>query len=526
MRSLNSVIASFPIKSVAKIFPIFFNTFCPKYFPSFYRTTLIFLKVFYIVLFSSTIGSAQSGWNMSEPIKEAYQLATSLRIEQSQQKIRAIKLQDPNNVLVYYIENYIDFFTVFIKEEKSAYLKFLKAKDQRLELLAQADPASPYYLFCQAEIILQAATVKLKFDDNVSAAHDVFKAYKMLEENKKLFPDFLENKKSLCIIYALADSLPSWIRKLLGIKGSIGQATTDIKSLADKALLENNMYKDEIVAIYSYILFYVNQQKAESFKLFDAYHCDHKTNPLIAFLKATFAQKSGNTPLAVRILEERPKGSTYMDFYYLDYLYGKYKLYNLEKDAHIPILKFLNNFKGRHYIKEAFQKLAWYHLVVKSDKVAYNKYIQMASLSGVALIDEDIQAMKEAEYTQPPDPILLKSRLLYDGGYLSKAKNILTINAQKYDHGHDGEFYYRLGRILDGLKNYTEALYYYDKTISKSDPKKYYSCSAALHAGIIHENNNKLQKAENYFIKCLSLNPDEYATSLHQKAETALQRVR
>jgi len=246
--------------------------------------------------------ASKSVINMTPQITQAYYQATSLRLVESQKTLQNIRQQDPNNVMVQYVENYIDFFTVFIKEEKSDYLNLLANKDRRLEIIAQSDSSSPYYLFCKAEIILQVATVKLKFDDKVSAANDVFRAYKMLEENKQLFPNFIENNKSLSIIYALADSLPAWIRKLLGIKGSITQATTDIKLLADKAHKENNMFKDEIVSIYSYILFYVNQQQEEAFKLFDTYQCNHKTNPLIAFLKATFAQKLGNTPQAIKIL--------------------------------------------------------------------------------------------------------------------------------------------------------------------------------------------------------------------------------
>lgn len=480
------------------------------------------------LLLSAQTLKATSECEMSGRVKKAYQYITSLRMNDAQMMIDEIKQREPHNALVFYLENYQDFFTVFIKEEEQDYISFIHKRDKRLGLIAQSDQTSPYYLFCQAEMILQSALVKLKFDEKVSAAHDIYKAYKMLEENKKLFPGFSENNKSLCVIYALAESLPQWTRKLLGIKGSVYEATVLIQELTEKANRTQSMYKDEIVAVYAYILFYVLRQEEEAYQLFTKYSCDHTVNPLLAFMKATFAQKTGKTALALRILDERPRGDAYMDFYYLDFLYGKYKLYQMDKDAHRHIIVFTTHFKGRHYIREAYQKLAWYHLIVQNDPGSYRTYMAKVRKNGYSQVDEDVQALKEAEGMNIPDPILLTSRLLYDGGFLNKAMDILKKNQHKYTRqsNHDGEFYYRMGRICDGLHRYDEALGYYKTAIAQSNPDKYYACSASLQSGIIYEKKKNKQKAEAFYRKCLTLHPDEYATSLHQKAQTGLQRLK
>lgn len=67
------------------------------------------------------------------------------------------------------------------------------------------------------------------------------------------------------------------------------------------------------------------------------------------------AQKTGRNETAIKILEERPKGDEFLSFYYLDYMYGKFKLHRLDKNADQYIITFLTNFKGKHYIKEAWQ---------------------------------------------------------------------------------------------------------------------------------------------------------------------------
>lgn len=469
----------------------------------------------------------QSKLLMTKDLESAYDAISKLKISHGQQKINQIKLNDRDNAMVYYIENYIDFFVLFIQEDATLYKKLLKNKDLRLQKIKASDPQSPYYLFSQAEIILQWATIKLKFDDKISAARDVYTAYNLLEENKKKFPEFSENNKSLSIIHALAESVPTWVRKIMGINGSVALGTKEISSLANKAHLSKNIFKNEIVAIYSYILFYANNNKEEAYLLYDKYQLDHKTNPLIAFLKSTMAHKTGRNEQAIKILEERPQSSEYLKFYYLDFLYGKYKLFKLDKDADIHIYKFVNNFKGQHYIKEAWQKLAWYELVIKNDKIGFKKNMKTCIERGKSLIDEDIQALKDAKSNSVPDEVLLKARLLFDGGYYANAKNVLILNANRFENAiHDGEYYYRLARIADALKNYPDALEYYEQTISSSDPDKYYACSAALNMGLIYEILKKNKLAINYFNKCLSLNPAGYSSSLHQKAKSGIDRLK
>ncbi len=490
-----------------------------------YRAIKFGILILFISL--SISGYAQSALRFTAPLQDAYRDIISLKIKSGQNKLNIIKLNDPQNAMTYYVENYADFFTLFIQEEETKFKSLLKNRDMRINKIKGSDPGSPYFLFCQAEIILQWATIRLKFGDKINAATDVYEAYRLLEKNKQKFPDFTENNKSLSIIHALAESVPSWVRKIMNIKGSVDIGTSEIRLLANKSFAEKSIFKEEIVAIYSYILFYSNNKKEEAYRLFENFHLDHKTNPLIAFLKATMAQKTGRNETAIKILEERPKGDEFLSFYYLDYMYGKFKLNRLDKNADQYIITFLTNFKGKHYIKEAWQKLAWYHLIVNHDIATYKQHMKSCAAKGQSLIDEDIQANKEAKSNQVPNEILLRARLLFDGGYYAKCQNILILNTEKFTKAiHDGEYYYRLARVTDALKNYTDALEYYDLTIIKSDPGKYYGCSAALQAGLIFEQENKFAKARLYFEKCLSLDPAGYSSSLHQKAKSGLDRVR
>lgn len=61
---------------------------------------------------------AQQRLQFTKPLKDAYLDFSSLKIFSGQRKLNAVKLNDPQNAMTYYIENYADFFTLFIQEEK------------------------------------------------------------------------------------------------------------------------------------------------------------------------------------------------------------------------------------------------------------------------------------------------------------------------------------------------------------------------------------------------------------------------
>ena len=291
---------------------------------------------------------------------------------------------------------------------------------------------------------------------------------------------------------------------------------------------EVSIFYDEITTIYAYILLFQNNKKSAAWKMINDRNLDHTTNPLAAFVKANMAQKNGYNDLAIDILNERPKGPQFESFYYLDLLIGKAKLYRLESGADKDIKRFIDNFNGEHFIKEAYQKLAWYELVMNNDFIAYKKYMQLCLDNGANLVDEDDQAQKEAKSKEIPNPDLLIARLLYDGGYYQRAHTHLITKSYLFHTGNADylEYNYRLGRITQALSNPTDAIQYYGYVINLgSKAKSYFACNAALQIGLIFEGQKKYKKALYYLEKCLDIDPDEYKRSLHQKAESAIERV-
>jgi tetratricopeptide (TPR) repeat protein len=464
----------------------------------------------------------------SQGIKEAYDYAINLKLERAQNKLDWLKISEPENLLIYHIENYIDLFTLFIKEEESDFKSLAENKNIRISQIRKGPDDSPYKLFSEAEINLQWALARLKFGEEFDAAREVYRAYALLEENQQRFPDFIANKKSLGILHALAESIPSLIRKVMGIKGSVQEGTDEIYHLVKYIEKNDFLFEKEVIAIYSYILFYQKNQRQKAYNFLKKSSLKPDENPLSTFLMAGMAQRNGHNEEAIKILKNRPHSPDFLPFYYLDFMMGKSLLSKLDPSSVNYLENFIKNFKGRHFIKEAYQKLAWYQLVQNDNYAAYKSNMLLCQNKGYDLVDEDKQALKEADEEQYPNNQLLKTRLLFDGGYYADAYQILAKNSFRFDKNSNYrlEYLYRLARVLHELKNYPEALDYYKMTIEEGDNKDYYACNAALQTGLIYEEQGEVSNAKKYFDKCLSIKPKDYKNSLHQKAKSGISRIK
>ena len=485
---------------------------------------------------STQLTFAQSSYTISEDIGKAYDAVMSLRFVEAQAVLDDIKVNDPENLMVYHIENYIDFLTVFINEDK-AELERLEAtnKKRRLEKLKEGNPSSPYYRFTQAEVLLQWALARSKFYDDAmfnidrTLLNDINDAYRLLEANEKQFPGFIANKKSLSVIHALAEYLPGAIKKLFKIRGSLKLGRAEIEEVVAYAEKNEFLFAKEADAIHAYMLVHLFNQPHTAWDVLMDSELDAKESPLAAFLLGTIGLKSGNNADVVEILSTRLKGEKYFTFPYLDFILGKAKLYMLDKNASKDIESYINNHKGRHFVKEAYQKLAWAALAIDKDKKLYKESMKKVLVHGHDLLEDDLQAIKEAKQKNVPDVNLLRARLLYDGGYFQRAYDELKESELSYKNAKDKEleYQYRMGRITHALDKYGEAKQYYLYSIGAGiKENSFFACNSALQLGLISEEQEFYEDSKKYFEVCLKIKPNIYKSQLHNKAKAGLNRIK
>jgi len=495
----------------------------------------LYKKHFFLLLFGClTVVNVNSTpyFSFSPKARLAYEYAISLRLIESNQLLSELKKEEPENLVPEYIENYIDFLKIIIDEDKSYYLKIKPLKQTRISKIKTGDPNSPYFLYFQAEINVQWALMRIKFEEYFTAFKELSAAQSLLKDNQKKFPDFIANQKTIGMLEAMLGTIPekyqwgaSW---LSGIDASISGGRKKIESVLAYSQKNDFVFEKETMVSYGFLLLHLENQEADAWSFLKSSKLNPKENPLATFVLANVAMKSGNNDEAIKLLENRPKNLNYHPFPYLDCMLGIAKLNRLDKNADIPLLAYLQQFKGINYIKETYQKLAWHALLVKKDKTLFNFYQNQCKTKGAAKIGSDKSALKEANKGTIPNITLLKTRVLFDGGYYDQAKKEITsMNPEKESNQIQQEYFYRMGRILQKKENYENAIGNFNMSIHlASNSASYFACNGALQIGIIYEKMNQKMNAKNYYEKCLDLSSDEYENSIHQKAKTGLLRIK
>jgi tetratricopeptide (TPR) repeat protein len=142
-------------------------------------------------------------------------------------------------------------------------------------------------------------------------------------------------------------------------------------------------------------------------------------------------------------------------------------------------------------------------------------------------MEKDKQAKAEAASATPTID-LLKARLLFDGGYLSRALQILGDKKVKdYTNDKDKtELNYRLGRIYDDLGKDDQALTAYQETINEGKNLKYYfAANAAVQMGKVYERRKNNAKAKEAFNTAIAMKNHEFESSIESQARAGLKRL-
>jgi hypothetical protein len=491
---------------------------------------LVCLFAIIFILIDAT--SAQS-LSFNQNCRLAYEEVLSLNFEKSKKMLEDERKANPDNLMADVIDHYTFFLKAFITEEQKDLEILQNQKKKLLIKLESFADESPYKNWAIANAHLQTAFARSKFDQQYMAALEIRKAYLLLESNQKEYPDFLPNQLGLGLLYALIGSVPpqyQWVLKLISMKGSVREGSEMLYHI-----LQVSKQKQDYAYLRSETLFYLTfiemNLKAEAKdaeRLLTEFRFSDRTNLLLSYARANLEMRLGRNDAAIRTLSTRIKSTDYLPFHYLDFLHGEALLRKLDTTALQYYNSFISHFNGRNYHIDAMRKTGWIYLI-RGEEALYHKTLQSISHLSQGYSESDRQAYREVASGQLPHINLLKSRLLFDGGYYAQSKALmlkLSLSKEALSANEKLEFYYRFGRIEQALKNNENALKFYQQAISYGAKSPlYFACSAALSCGQIYETEMKIQEAEKMYKLCLSLKPEEYMQGLHFKAKAGLNRL-
>lgn len=495
-----------------------------------YRSFFMILFVSALLMPGPCVG--QKVFDFNAGCRQAYHQIMMMKTDEGQRLINEQKESNPENLIPYFLENYIDLFTLFFHEDATEYKTQFPNREKRIALMRQGPKDSPFYLFTQAMIYAQWGIVKLKYEENLSAMWDFRKAYLDILDNNKKFPGFSPNKILIGPMQALIGTIPSgyrWITNILGFTGgSVNKGLALLKSYVDDTSDEGRMFHEEALFYYAYMEFYISHKPDQVMQLIKTRQLDLVSNALYAFMAANLALNNHEAAYGLEVIQNMDKGPEYLDMPVLRYEMGTLKLYHLELGDAISYLSlFLKDFKGKFYVKDALFKLSWAYYL-QGNMAQAEKYRKLVLTRGNEVVDADKVAMREAKKGRWSDTTILQARMLMNGGFFHEAlSRLLRKKIEQYPRLIDKiEYAYFLARTYDELGNDDQAIALYDATIKAGASRpEYYAARAALQVAFIYEKRNDAKNALIYFRKCVGMNEQEYKTTLDQRAKAGINRL-
>lgn len=475
---------------------------------------------------------AQKVYEFNAVCQQAYHAIIQLKINEGEALIAKARQQNPNNLIPLLLESYIDFFTLFLNEDPAIYKARKPGIEHRIDLLKEGPASSPFYDYCLSYVYLHKAVIEMKFTETWSAAWDIRRAYQHIKDNRKNFPSFSPGIFLYGCLQAVTGTIPNgykWLTNLMGLKGSLNDGMKTVQAFAYGSDFWEKLMSNESAFVYCYLIYYLENKKEEALQFIKDRHLDLVNNHLLAYMTANLAKNNQQTELAKTVILNKNASAAYMVTPVWDFEMGFIKLDHLElQEAIVYFNRFISRFKGKFYIKDVHQKLSWCYYLQGNRNAADNERINVLK-KGATDADADKQALREAKSGRWPDPLLLKARLLNDGGYNNEALSLLknkTFNS--YSRMEEKlELAYRLARLYDDLGKDKEAIPYYIQAIQWGQSRpEYYAHRAALQLGMMYEKLGEKAKAIAYYEKCLTIADSEYKNSLDQKAKSGIARCK
>jgi hypothetical protein len=464
--------------------------------------------------------------------KQTYELIFNLRFDAANDSLSLEKSEHPDNLIPYYLNHYILFLKTFIGEEVSDFNQLKSNHETVITKIKGTAAHSPWKNYCLAETYLLTAFSKLKFKEYFTAALQVKKGYALLEENQKLYPEFKPTLKALGVLHAFIGAVPEnyqWLVKIAGMGGNVNEGLSEIESVYRATLSPNSRYhflNRETGFIFLFTRQHLKPDLDRSLLFLDSLNLDDQ-KPLDLFFTCNLYYSAGKSEAIIKLIQNKKSVEGEYPVHYLNYIMGMSKLTQLDYSAFTYFNNYVKQHNGNSFIKSAFQKMAWIRLL-QADTIGYQNYLNQIQLRGNDFTDEDKQAQAEATTRQMPDIILLKARLLFDGGNFNEALQFLARQSiSQFESDKEKlEYTYRLARIYDKLKMTDRAIQQYQLTINNGKHLNFYFAAASCNfLAQLYENLGKVDDAERYYKLCLSLRNHEYQNSLDQKAKAGLSRI-
>lgn len=462
-------------------------------------------------------------------LKSAFNLILDLKFEEATSKVETAESIDPDNLACVYVRGILTSVKLLLSENRKEFETKVEIIESVIQSLSKASEKDPQKRRMMAEMHLALAILHGKYQNNVRAGLQFYKAYNLLTSNYKLFPTYTPTLVPLGVLNAAIGSLPEGYQSMVsvfGISGSVEKGMRLLRKGYWRSISNKNhrFYQRYFAFIYSYTALKIEGTTDVSL---ESLGLKYSNSSCLIFLQSLIEVEKGNARKAMNLLVNRPKGPSYHDYLYLEYYTGKVAIAFSPDTARIYFNSFLKNNSDKNYRKSTYRYLSWCAMLQDKPE-EFAKYRKWVLEKGNEETGADRQALREAQ--KPFNEVLIRGRILFDGGrysdaieYLNNSRNILPELTKE----HQLEFHYRFGRVYQESANFPLAIKEFKEAIDlKLEPSTFALGNSALQLGKIYEVLGDKETAKKYFKLTLEFADFPFYEGVHQQAKAGLDRLK
>ncbi len=465
-----------------------------------------------------------------QPYREVEELLIELKLEAAQTLVNGM----PTKGYRAFYQNTIDLYRA-VSSMNPAHSEIYKQDwDEKFESVNGLPDADPLREVMLAEMSAKRAIIEFIQHNYFSTVRYVRSARKYLDLSYARHGRMVEQLKLEGLFEVMLGSLPEqyhWIARPLGLSGNI---TTGVRYLRISATT-CRLLTAESYLLLALVEKNILDQPAQTLHRLSNYQRRRANRSiLIDFFLASCHQRLKQNEASLRILSDRSAypASQVGDFPFWDYLSGKawYFHGNMVR-ARTAFSAFLDGYRGNLFRIDATFRIGMSWLLDGQAEQAAPWFQAIVNADDTDRFDEDEYAANMSEWllADAPGPVLLhlfRARNAYDGGYFSRAKDILEQTCDSYAlrPWEWVEWHYRMGRILHDEQNNAEAATHYRSAL-RYEANAYNSwlqAYACFYLGNIAADAGHESEARKWIGQALEMDDYFYQAGLENRCKSLL----
>jgi hypothetical protein len=490
-----------------------------------------FFYLFFLILFWQSVAADKPIIVFTPNYITIQQQIYTLMMEDAKTSISIELKSNPTNYAGFCLLDNLHFLKSFISEDPTDLKGFSKNHDIVISKLKQVHNQNPYVAYYMAETYTHKAILNFKVGNQYTAAIALKEAHSWLVKNKNDHPNFLPNYKNLALFETAAANLTegySWLLKIVGVNTQYQQSLNLAEFFAKSSFTDE---REIIRKETAFTLAFIHRQllhNNKSMAIIKANTLDYATNPLSLYFLSAFSYKNGLNEETLKYINQLKPAAKQLQIPFIHYLKGLCLLNKLDPNSYSSFNTYLQLNKGNNYIKSCYLKMAWVKLLA-NDLKYYNICNNNIAKHGKTNNEEDKQAMLEFKRETTPNLVLLKSRLLFDGGYYEQSlQQIINVKASDFTSPlFQTEYCYRKARLYQNYGEVELAVAFYEAAISTGKTLNvYYAAYSCLYLGDIYALQDQKSKAIEIYTKSMTFKANqEYKNSIEQRAKSSLRKL-